>query len=278
MSGAVARLGKVFLARAKFSRSRASASTGPLRVSWDHRGLTKDTEIHSFGHVSCSELSWYSSVLESRLNRRRHNSGFTLVELAVVLSLICVLAAIGYGAVGDLIPRFKLVRAARQLEGDISTLRNLAIARSTETRLLLVAADGDSQDPDAPAVGQWTLQVGNRPIGSTRWDTLPADAELDGTDDDRSEGQVNIDQLGTSGVSLAPWPAIAGPGGANADAIVFSGRGWVANPPSDFGTEGVISLTLVNKRALYDNVDDSISLRIARSGRVDVVSSLGEGQ
>lgn len=210
--------------------------------------------------------------------RAPHRSGFTLIEIVVVLAIIGVMAAVGFGTVQHLIPRFRMIQVARDMDGDIADLRNTAIGQNRETRLLLVDADPSWSDASAPSAGRWLLQVGNRSINSTRWDTLPVDAEADGSDDQTAEGTVDISEGSSSevrGVSLQPWSALAGPNANNADAIVFSPRGWVTNPASDFGSDGFITLTLVNKKAMEQGIEDSISLQIARSGLVRMTTSLG---
>ncbi len=58
---------------------------------------------------------------------------------------------------------------------------------------------------------------------------------------------------------------------------MFSPKGWVTNPPGDFSTDGYIELTLVNKAALVDGIDDSVTLHISRAGMVRVESSLASG-
>ncbi|MBK7754945.1 MAG: GspH/FimT family pseudopilin [Deltaproteobacteria bacterium] len=206
-------------------------------------------------------------------------TGTTLTELMVVLSIIGLMAAIGLGTVKDQIPRFRMVRAAKQLASDISALRNTAIEQNRETRLLLVAADSSWESPGASNIGEWWMQVGDLPLGSSQWDTFPADAQEDGVDDSFALGQVVITEDGDDevpGVSLKPWDPLAGPGAGNVSAIVFSPRGWLSNPPGDFNARGYIELTLVNIAAKRGGVDDLITVRIARSGMVRLVSSLGE--
>ena len=104
-----------------------------------------------------------------------------------------------------------------------------------------------------------------------------ADADEDGTDDFTKRGDIDIGTGGsraTKAVSMAPWESLAGPGINNADAIVFGPRGHVINPASDFGDDGTITLTLVNKRALLDGTEDTVSLKITRSGMVRMISSI----
>ena len=47
------------------------------------------------------------------------------------------------------------------------------------------------------------------------------------------------------------------------------------NPASDFGADGTITLTLVNKRALLDGTADTVDLKVSRSGLVRMESSIG---
>lgn len=212
------------------------------------------------------------------MKTRSKREAFTLIELVIVLSLIMVISALGVGSVYELLPRFRMVKVARGLQSDISALRNTAITSNREVRLLLVDADANWNTPDDASVGEWWMQVGNRQVGSGRWDTLPLDSQTDGTDDVASVGVVRITVGGedaANGVSLKPWDAIVGPGSSNTDAIVFSPRGWVTNPPSDFGSDGYITLTLVNKMAFKHGYEDSITLRVAQSGMVLVDSTLG---
>ena len=144
------------------------------------------------------------------------------------------------------------------LYNDIITLRTLAVDSNRETRLLLVEGDAELDPADAQH-GAWRLQVGDKSSGSTEWDTLPAD--VDGVFDE-SEGIRSLERDGEQesvGVSLARWS------GLDDDAIVFSPRGWVSNPASNFAS-GYISLAVVNKRALADGVDERATIRLARSG------------
>ena len=171
-----------------------------------------------------------------------------------------------------MMPRFRMVKTGKDLRQDLVELGVTAAETGLETRLLLVDADSNWKDPETRNVGQWKLQVGDKSHGSTSWETFPADAMDDGTDDEVGLGTVEISAGGQDealDVSLVPWSGITG------DAIVFSPFGSVTNPSSDFGPNGYLELTLINKHALNDDVEDTVVLSIARSGNPTMTSSLG---
>ncbi|MFN7147807.1 MAG: Tfp pilus assembly protein FimT/FimU, partial [Myxococcota bacterium] len=87
-------------------------------------------------------------------------SGHTLVELAVAIAVVGVLAAMGWWSVQDEVDRFRMMKAARLLQSDLQALRALAIASNRETRIVFTAADA-ALDPNADQVGAWLLQAGN---------------------------------------------------------------------------------------------------------------------
>ncbi len=188
------------------------------------------------------------TILASK-NKRR-GAGHTLVEIAIALSVLAIIASIGFFSLSGTLSRYRFMKTARLLQTDLQTMRSLAISTSRQTRVHLLAADTALGDVDSPQVGAWELQIGNRSSRSTRWDTLPPD-DADGTVDD-SEGLRDIGVGGGSEaprISLAPWPALEGPGTDNTDCIVFSPRGWVDNPPSDL-VSGSIVLEVVDKVGL----------------------------
>ncbi len=214
-------------------------------------------------------------VLHRSLPRSGASRGYTLIEIAVVIGIIAIVAGLGIATMREFTPRYKLVQASKELKADVSALRMMAIEENRQTRLLLADSDPDYLDASTASRGSWYLQIGNRARNSTRWDTLPVDV---GADADQSEGFIDISIDGTrplKGVSLMPWGSFTGPGTRNADAIVFTPRGWVENPASDFASEGYIILTLINKAARADNINDYIEVRIARSGLVDLEASMG---
>ena len=206
-----------------------------------------------------------------------HRHAFTLLELVLVLAILGLLGAIGWGTLRSRVPRYRLVEAGSLLAQSVQTLRMTAITSSRETRLVLVEPDPAAADPSVWG-GAWWMQAGNRSVASTAWEYLPIDA-ADGLDDEQGEGIVDLGRGGNHrmpGVGLARWEALSGPGTGNADAIVFNPRGWVGNPATDFDDNGYISLKLVNKQALATGFEDAIYVRIARSGYVRMESTLGQ--
>lgn len=156
-----------------------------------------------------------------------------------------------------------MMKAARLLQADVQNLRSISISTNRETRMLLVEGDA-SLDPEQPYLGVWTLQVGNRSLGSTEWDTLP----LDEANTDNSQGERDISEGAAQDmpdISLASWDTLSGPGSGNDNAIVFSPRGWVSNPSEDF-VDGFVTLRVVNKHALAQGYNQEARLKIARSG------------
>lgn len=205
------------------------------------------------------------------LASRRAVPGSTLVELAIAIAVIAVLAGIGFSSARGQISQFRLMQTARLLHSDIRTLRSMAIATNRQTRLVLVQAD-DDLNPDEAQQGEWLCQVGNRSSSSSVWDTLPLD-----------EGGVNDDEQGTRslapggrdearGISLAPWAPLTGPGSGNASSIVFSPRGWVENPPGDF-VDGYLVLEVVNKTVLDSGADQRARVRMSRGGMIRLETS-----
>lgn len=204
--------------------------------------------------------------------------GFTLVELVVVLALLVVIAAIGFTSMRSHLPRYRLIRAVKAFKSDIVYLRNLSISTSRETRLRLTGTGGDCAADLEAWGGSWALEIGDRSSASRSWEALPEDAAVDGSDDDQSEGSVDLGPGGglqSRSTCLEGWSDIEGPGADNADAIVFSPRGRLANPGTDFVEEGGwIAVTFVNQSAAREGVDDRVEVLVNRVGNVTLASSL----
>ena len=217
--------------------------------------------------------------LQARGQRRQDRRGLTLLEVVVVLAIIGVVAAIGWGSTSSYLPRFRTVSTAKGLKADVMKLRSLAVSTGRETRLTLTGTPGRCADPGVYG-GSWTMAIGNRSSGSSTWDLLPEDSAADGTDDDRSEGTVDLGQGGNRqarGVCLRQWDTLAGPGAGNADSIVFSPRGFVTNPSADFSTvSGTIDIELVNLDAVHRGFEDTVSVRLFRTGAARLESTLGD--
>lgn len=203
---------------------------------------------------------------------------FTLIEVVIAIAILGIVALIGWSSMQDQIPRFRMVRAARNLRADLMTLQSLAIQTNREARLRLTGDGGDCAD-GYDWGGSWELAVGNASTGSTEWDLLPIDAAEDGSDDDTSQSTVDIGEAGGSDekwVCMKRWDALAGPGAGNGDAIVFSPRGWVANPASDFNDRGYLEITFVNQAANRRGVEDEVTVMISRAGMVRLVAALSD--
>lgn len=188
----------------------------------------------------------------------------------MVVAIVGILAAIGGSMMTDLLPRFRTKRAAEEFKAHLELARRRAVAEGVQYRVSLIAGDPDLGGSSG-SVGTYAIQRGDRESGSTTWDTLPVD--LGGADVSTNEGYIDISEGSENaipGASIEPWSAMSGGDG---DDIVFSPRGFVENPASDFGADGYISVTFVNKRALQEGVTDEQVVRIARTGLVRVDST-----
>ncbi len=212
-----------------------------------------------------------------RPRRTRGVQGFTLVEMILVLSIIGVISVIAWGSLRSQLPRYRLVKTANELAEDVASLRMLAINSNLETRFLVEQLDHDISDPVAWG-GAWRLQAGDASRNSSAWEDLPVDAREDGSDDLRGEGPVDIGPGGNreaKGVGLYLEQTLDGPSYGNENAVVFTPRGWVANPAEDFDSNGYITFQLVNKPALARGRQEAVHVRIARSGYVRLESTAG---
>jgi len=204
--------------------------------------------------------------------------GFTLIEVLIAISIVTITAMIGWGSMDRNLPRFRLMSASKGLKADLMTLQHLAVQTNRETRLRLIDSAGACEDVNTWG-GRYALEIGDRSSGSTSWEIIPLDAEEDGSDDDQSEGWMNLGKDGNREsrfVCLQEWEPLSGPGTGSEDSVVFSPRGWLRNPVGDFQSSGYLELELVNLIAHADGINDRVTIKISRAGLVRLQTSLGK--
>lgn len=188
---------------------------------------------------------------------RANASGFTLIELLVIIAIVGIVASLAANDLSDLIGRYRLNQAARELAGNVRDCRMMAISDNRECAVRLQAFDSNLTGAWQTNVGRYELQGADMSTGSLQWTTLP-----DGVVDLANGPGAQV------GISIEPWASIAGPPGVSLpDSIVFSPRGFAANVPSDFATGGVIRIVLRNKRS---SLVEQRVLRIDTGGNVQI--------
>jgi len=203
--------------------------------------------------------------------------GFTILELVVVVAIVLILTAIGIVQSQDMVPRFRTRRAALTFASHVNQCRALAIQTNRECSIWLLDYDSSLSDLSSNAGAYW-VGIGDKSDGSTTWDYLPPDSLADGTDDDASEGLVDLgddtNAYYARHVGIHTWGAgLSGPGTTNANRIVIDPRGFVINPVGDFDSAGNISLTFVNKMARADGRTEDYTVSVSRAGMTRVDTS-----
>jgi prepilin-type N-terminal cleavage/methylation domain-containing protein len=212
-----------------------------------------------------------------RRSAARPRAGFSILELVIVVAIVLVLTALGIGLSSDLVPRYRTMKAAKQFASYVNQCRATAIQTNRECSIWMLDQDSALTSLTSNAGTYW-VSVGNLSTNSTTWDLLPMDSQADTTDDDTSQGIVDLaDEQGAfyaRHVSISGWGTLSGPGSGNTDRIVFDPRGFVANPNGDFTSSGMIEVTFVNKLARSKGVDESFIVQISRSGMTRIDSSV----
>lgn len=221
------------------------------------------------------------SILPRALGASRR--GVTLIEIAMVIAIIGILAGTGSALMNDMIPTWRSRQAAIEFQAAVGQARTLAIADATQYRIVFDSMDSDVGVAGAN-VGEYRVQKGDASSDSTEWDTLPVEMStikvLEG------EGYVNIadgaeDSLPQVSIKAFDKDLDGDGDGTTDNSLYFSPRGTLENPSGDFacdvtgdGTaDGFICVTFVNKRKAVEGADESWTIIISRAGMARIQSS-----
>lgn len=201
--------------------------------------------------------------------------GVTLLEIAIVLAIIGIMAAIGASYLSPMLPSWRTRRAAYEFASHVEMARQLAGTDVNGYRIRIMAYDDDANS-DTESKGAYTVAAAKPPGSAIEWDVLPQEEE--GGDDSQGEGTFDFSEISPAGalpgVSLLPFEAHPAP---EDDALVFDTRGFLTNSDGDFGDAGTIDFTFLNKRAWLKGVEDSWTVCVNRTGMVRVSSVRSPG-
>ena len=196
--------------------------------------------------------------------RRGKRTGFTLIEMMLVVALIAILSALGIWRSRELVPRIEARRVAQDLRSSLELARTKAQQSNREVRFRITDYDTSATSSSSAYAGAWILELGNKRSGSDSWSTI------DNTEYDISKGAPqqakNISLSYTGGDISGPTTCTC------TNAVVFSPLGRVLNPVGDFTSNGDIAFTLVNKVSRANGVVDDYKVRLYRGGMARVSS------
>jgi len=137
-----------------------------------------------------------------------YRSGFTLIELMIVIAIISIIAGIGGVAFNKVLPHYRLRGDARTVASSLIMTR----MKATSTGLQYAIAFNLDASPQ-----EYVLQIGNASSGSTIWADQPYNRKLSDT--------VSIAQVTDDGGAKTSGAArvICNPNGSSGTGQVFLG-------------------------------------------------------
>ena len=185
--------------------------------------------------------------------------GFTLLEVLIVVTIMAVVVSITASDLSQLMGRFRLNGAARELASVVELCRFQAISANVEYALVLVESDPDPGDGHPRSNrGRYEVHRADPSSSPVTWSVTN-----DGIYDFAEGPNERL------GVSIEQWDALQGSAShALSDAVIFSPRGYLLNAAGDF-SGGVIRVVLRNKGAQF--VEQRV-VRIDKGGNVRIAA------
>lgn len=181
--------------------------------------------------------------LEDVVDTVRSDSGVTLLELAIVVSIVGIIALIAVPNLSAFTNKYRLTRVANDYAMSVNLARSQAIAFNRQMRVVHVSLDDDPGDKSRTNRCAWDIQA--RFIdedGNAFWETIPEDG-VDGPDDNYSQaGYYDYDNyLGEDSPDYVPNISMESSATlVDGYCFEFTTRGSVTSGTSDcagFGSE-----------------------------------------
>lgn len=211
------------------------------------------------------------------MNLNRANRGITLIEVMIVVSIIGILSGIAGWTAHRIFPKYRSKSAAMTFAKHLDLCRMHSIRTNKECRITILDSDASPSTLGTNA-GKYSIALGNASINSTAWDILPEDTYSDSSDNFQHQGIIDLStgEFKQHDVSIVyTTNDIGGPRTGLVDSLVFSPKGYLLNPVTDFNSEGYIELSFANKVALNEGVNDVYVVMITKFGMTRLDNSIG---
>ena len=195
-----------------------------------------------------------------RARTRRRRAGVSLVEIAIVVAIFGIMAALAAQSMAGLLPSWRTKEAAKDFNAYCQQARDLAIAEGVEYRVRVDLWDtdlaGGNTNTGSYYVERGSLAYDTETLGT--WDILPMDEN--GVVND-SEGHHEFTR---DTANALPWVSLEEP---TVKSIIFDARGFLENPSTDFDSGGMVNFKFWNKRALIvDGTNEWWEVSVSRAG------------